>query len=123
MLPGPRVLQRPRPWKSPEEALWAARGRGYYRALAFRRDGLRVFILDTVFYDVLGLKKKGTIRTVFLPGPDPAQAPRIFAESDRKKQLPPLWLGAMVQEGRWRRGLGWVGLGGGGLVAGFHHCY
>ena len=53
-----RVLQRPRPWKSLEEALEAAKGPMRHRNLTFRRDGLRVFILDTVFYDVSGLKKK-----------------------------------------------------------------
>ena len=65
MLPGVRVLQRPRPLKSPEEALWPARGPTWNQVLAFRRDGKRVFILRTVFYDGLGLKKKYKSHGVF----------------------------------------------------------
>ena len=56
-------------------------------------------------------QKKGTNRTVFLPGPDPAQTPLFFSICDREKQLPPpeAWRQAdrQVEEER-------VGLGGGG---------
>ena len=56
---------------------------------------------------------------MFLTGPDPAQTPRIFAKSDGKKQLPPLWHAAVAggEEGVcvWVCG-GVVVCGGGWLV-------
>ena len=59
------VLQRPRPRKSPEEALQAAKGPMRHRDLASRRDGKRVFEKRHVFYDAGGLKTKYKSRRVF----------------------------------------------------------
>ena len=67
MLPGVRILQRPRPLKSPEEALWHARGWIDYRNLEFRRDGKRVSEKRHVNMHGFGLKTNVQIARCFCP--------------------------------------------------------
>ena len=109
VLPGPRVSQRPRPWKSPEEALWAARDRGCNRALAFRRDGLRVFILDTVFYDVSGIKKKVRFARCFCPDRIRTKHSEFLPKATVRNNSPPCGLAPWCRQAG--GGEGWVGLG------------
>ena len=110
MLLTPRDLQRPRPQESLEEALWPARG-PTYPATSRSAETASEFSSCAPCFAMALARKKGYNRTLFLPGPDPAQTPRIFSESDRKKQLPPPVAGSR-QAGRQASG------GGGVVVAG-----
>ena len=117
MLPGVRILQRPRPLKSPEEALWPARGWGGYRNLAFRRDGKRVSEKRHVKMHGFGFKKKLQIARCFCPVRIRPKHPEFLPKATVRNNSPPAaWSQADRQAGG---GEGWVGLGGGGLVAGW----
>ena len=85
------------------------------RNLAFRRDGLRVFILRTVFYDTLGLEKKVQIASCFCRTRIPPLTPYFFDFCTVRNNSPPLWQAAGRQVGR--RGVcGCVVVAGGWLV-------
>ena len=86
------------------------------RNLAFRRDGLRVFILRTVFCDGFGPKKKAIIARCFCPGTFAQETPEFLPKAPVRNNSPPLWQAAGRQVGR--RVCVWV-CGGVVVVAGW----
>ena len=88
-----------------------------HRDLAFRPDGKRVFILRTVFYDGSGLKKKVQIARCFCPPPIQMKHPKFLPKATVRNNSPPWSMELWCRQAG--GGEGWVGLGGGGLVAGW----
>ena len=84
------------------------------RKHAFRRDGLRVFILDTVFYDVSGPQKKLRFARCFCPDRITQLTPYFSPFATVRNNSSPCGLAPWCRQAG--GGEGWVGLG--GVVAG-----